>query len=810
MSILGWGISEKSEKSVFVLFCLVIIIVSHFLFGFHRTSPGVEAQMFVPPAVQLQMENTPISPQERPLQVQEHGALDAVDMLMYLLANNPDNRYIVVEALAGCGKTAMLVGTVARLNQKKAILMLSFTRQAVTIVNVRTNDGVHVQTFDSLFYQAVRHGFSKEMGKALDVELESYTFETFRDVSETLSDQDLQDFVGRAKSRYAMDDIQYIMVDEAQDTPPQAFAILETFRDMGKSVIVTGDRHQGIFGFMATQSLFDVIPTSQKCVRYLRTTRRCCPEMVDFLNERFKDLGMVSGYTSSLGPDVVEDVCVQAQYNATLGRVYAKFLFTMDAVLHVSVSEGDSTQKFWDAVYQETSRMYARPLHDAKAIVEDRKLALSQKHRNRHQTPRQWRTPMFTFSTIHHFKGGECDVTIVCDDVEILQIHAHDVAQERMKYVAGSRARWGLVDLKSLQWKGHAGARAMFRKAFMKCREKSATHGMAPRISSISDLPICAVPMIASPILDPWVAELRTMVASTTNSLSLVPKLPRLSAQAAMKIGSLADVVVGWMVERQARAQTPPPHLAIRCPEYKAKLTCDRKYARLRRQKQISAEVDAELRRFLARRKIQATFGRALVVFHGWSPARPIVLRAALAKSQLQSFVLCCSVLCLERTHVDLVSAIRLTQMVEQMERNGFPGILGSPETWVSVNVQQEMPPNSFFFFRGAYDLLIVDSSHKCHLVEVKTVRNVSASHVLQTLLYRTVLSAALGPDLRGPNYIYEVNRNQLLEMDPAPSLDVAVQQNDVLAELDFVLYAKVLPQYYASELSPDALVALL
>lgn len=731
--------------------------------------------------------------------LQDHGVMETVDFMLFLIAFNHENRYIVVEALAGCGKTFMLTGLVKRINQKKAVLLLSFTKQAVTIARVRTDDGIHVQTFDSLFYQTVKHGISRD--PSADRNTDAYTYETFRDVSETLSEEDLQDFVGQATSRYAMDEIEYIMVDEAQDTPPQAFRILETFRDMGKTVIITGDRNQAIFGFMRTESLFELIPSSQKVVHHLRTSRRCCPDVVDFLNGRFA-LGMKSAYTSALGPDVIECVCVQAQYNATLGRLYAKYLFTLDAVLKVSVSEGESTTKFWEAVHSETSRIYSTSLAKARDIVEHRQQALAQKHRLWAQTPRHWRLPMFVFSTVHHFKGGECDVTILADDVDICT-RTDNLDTERMKYVAGSRARWGIVDTKSFTWAGHAGARQLFHTSFLKCREQ-ASRATAPRISSVSDLPTCMVPLIASPLLDPWVAEYRRLFVSMES-----PPPPVLSPSAAMKVGSLAGILIGWMVERTAR-QHGVPHMDISCTEYRANAFRDRKYARLKRQGMVPPEMDAEITRLIARRKIQATLGRYLVVTHGWSPVRPLILRAAMAKAQLQSFVLCCSLLSLERTRLQLASTVRLVQIVEQIERNHFPGILGEPATWWSVSLQQPMPPNSIFFYRGSYDILIVDRQRVCHLVEVKTVRSVSPSHVLQALLYRTVMDVSLGSALKGGIYIYEANRNALCTMDPSAVVSLTREDDGVVAELDRVLYAKVVPKYYPTELTVDALGPLL
>lgn len=418
--------------------------------------------------------------------------LDTIDYLTFVMVSDRANRYIVVEALAGCGKTALLTELVKRVNKKNAVLLLSFTKQAISIARVRTNNGIHVQTFDSLFYQAVKHGVGRTA-------MMKESYEVVRDISTTLTEKHLHDFVGQTHQRYAMNDVRYILVDEAQDTPPQAYQLLETFRAMGKTIVITGDRHQAIFGFMATQSLFDTIPASQKYTHYLQKTRRCCPEVVAYLNARFC-LSMESAYSSPLGPHFIDTVRVQTQHNATLGRLYAKFLFTMDTVLTANVSEGESSRRFWDAVYLECSRMYAIDVDKAKVIVDHRQHFLAHKHRFWRQTPGQWRLPVFEFATVHHYKGGECDVTILGDDVDI-DTATRDISEERMKYVAGSRPRWGMVDMKTYSWKGHPSARALLYRAFLKCREKPAIGGLAPRISAVSDMPTCMVPLVLSPSL---------------------------------------------------------------------------------------------------------------------------------------------------------------------------------------------------------------------------------------------------------------------------------------------------------------------
>lgn len=731
------------------------------------------------------------------------NSMELVDVLTSLIASNDDNKYVVIEALAGCGKTAMLTGLVKRINKKKAVLLLSFTNQAVTIARVRTDDGLHVQTFDSLFFQTVKHGLSN----GLDIDdknTDSYTYETYRDISETLGEKDLKTFVGKTATHYKMNEIDFVLVDEAQDTPPQAFTILQMFREMNKAVIIAGDRWQAIFGFMKTDSLFDTIPVADKIVHYLRETRRCCPDVVAFINERFH-LDMTSAYTSTLGPDVIESVCVQALYNATLGRLYAKFLFTMNAVLTVELSDGDSTTKFWDAVHLETRRMYAVTAKRATEIVKDRQQALTKKHWLRDQTPRHLRKPAFVFSTVHHFKGGECDVTILADDIDVTRKTVVE-DEERMKYVAATRARWGIVDMRSFKWIGHATARSFFYKSFLKSRELT-RRGTPPRISSVSDSPACTIPLIASPTLTPWVREFRHLFVTLDGP---IPKL--LSPSAAMRVGSIVDILIGWTIERAAR-QHGVDHISVNSSELTVKDTRDRKYVHLKHQGLVSLAMETEIKRLLARKKIQATMGRYLVVRCGWSTTRPIILKAAMAKSQLQSFVMSYSILRLEKERLGLVPTIRILQIMEQIREDEFPGILGQPESWWSVNIQQALSPDSSFFFRCNYDVLVVDKQRNCHLIEVKTVRAINPSHILQTLLYRLVMDVNMNMNatMKGLNYIYETNRNVLIAMDPGSIMALSRDfDNGILAELDTSFYSKTLPTYYPETYSLDSLQAIL
>ena len=64
-------------------------------------------------------------------------------------------------------------------------------------------------------------------------------------------------------------------------------------------------------------------------------------------------------------------------------------------------------------------REYSVPLKQAEDILTHRQSMLIAKHGKRLQLPRDWQSPTFVFSTVHHFKRGECDVTVLAEDVDI-------------------------------------------------------------------------------------------------------------------------------------------------------------------------------------------------------------------------------------------------------------------------------------------------------------------------------------------------------------------------------------------------------
>jgi hypothetical protein len=739
-------------------------------------------------------------PQQLPLEVlREHGRLDAVDQLVLMIVFNPDNRFLVVEALAGCGKTAMLMGLVKRINRKKAVLLLSFTNQAITVARLRMQrDGrqLNVQTFDSLFYHAVRHSFFKEM--AMQMDTEAYTYETFRDMSEVLSEEDLADFVCQAQARYRLEEIDYVLVDEAQDTPPQALSLLRVFRDMGKTVIVTGDRHQAIFGFMQARSLFDAIPAADKVVAHLCHTRRCCPEVVAALNARF-GVGMVALDESHHRPAAANDVCVQALYNATLGRLYARLLFAVDAAATVDVADGSSSDKFWDAAYDETARIYGLPSRQAAADAVAQRLAELGSRAGGKPAP----SLSLVFSTVHRFKGGECDVTVLAEDIRFGAEAASSSSgeeEERVRYVAGSRARWGILDLGEWRWIGHAGASRAFFEAFVAARFKAGLRGKPPRLAAVCHGPASVMAFVACPGLRPWAEAVRGAWAGVRAALLRAPDASAATWPAAA--APVVETLLLWRLERMACLHGTP-HVEVAFPELRARPSRDKRYARLRRAGAVDDALHREVGRRVARLKLMAAMGRALVVLEGWDASTsPLVRRCAHAKAMLASFVLSCNLLCLDAAGAPPADAVPRTT-------RALPGVLGRPGEWRSLCLKHAVPETPALSFRGEYDVLVVDASCHSHLVSVKALQAVHPGHAMQALLCTLTVGLCLPRGAGWSAYLYETRRGRLAPLDPAPLLRLAHDRPGLVKDLEAVLSAKVTPRYYANDLAVDRLKAM-
>lgn len=227
--------------------------------------------------------------------------------------SNPDEGNLIVEAVAGSGKTTTIVEAMKRLGDEPAMIFLAFNKSIAEELKSR---GVNARTFHSLVFSPVMRAkgarnpnmdklrelqgdlFTEEEGRMYgafsrklvgyakgvgigclidDVEgawydlVEHHDLELDHDAAElhvavALSRQlfhaslksrevDFDDMLYFAvKDGIALPKYDFVFVDEAQDTNPIQRAILRKIMTVGARLVAVGDPAQAIYGFRGADS----------------------------------------------------------------------------------------------------------------------------------------------------------------------------------------------------------------------------------------------------------------------------------------------------------------------------------------------------------------------------------------------------------------------------------------------------------------------------------------------------------------------------------------------------------------------------
>lgn len=325
------------------------------------------------------------------------------------MATTPPHHAIVLQALAGTGKTHTVMEMVATLGEAN-VLLLSFTNAAVRVIKQR---GARGRTFDSLFHETAR-----KAGPWLPED-----YEALRRLALTLG-------VSVAE--------RYVIIDEAQDTPPEAADLLEVLRRNGTRIIIAGDPSQSIFQFLESRSLFPM--PGDHTVIHMRHTRRCCEEVAMVVRDRFR---LPMSTLEFFKGDRLETVVFQARCNRSLASLYTKILLTLRWTMTVCVADPDIFNSF---VLENIMNAYKINKDDAERALETRRADTCDG------------SVRLFFSTVHGFKGSEADVAVLHEDVGLYR------EATNLQYVAVTRARFGVFDLGSLRWSGTEQARSFLRR----------------------------------------------------------------------------------------------------------------------------------------------------------------------------------------------------------------------------------------------------------------------------------------------------------------------------------------------------------
>jgi hypothetical protein len=685
--------------------------------------------------------------------LQRSDYLSDADFITLCLATNTCKNFIVVEALAGTGKTTLLLDVVRRLDLKRC-LVLSFARNAIRVIKVRlkrqTGEWVQSQTFDSLFLHL--------HGKKAKLIHEEPTFQTYRDMVVETTVDDIRDFVCRTREvNYCFDDFDFLFIDEAQDSPPGSFHFLDLCRKHGKQIVITGDRNQAIFQFQDTVNLFDQIPRSLTVLHKLNTTRRLTQPLCDFANARW-GLDMRSGRELKYKNDNL-DISIQCRLNRTLGQVYVHLLTTLAVHVKVNIEletneDPDPTaDKFRGAAWEEIQTKYGVNLDRAKEI-----LVLLEERSHK------CKGPWFVLSSVHRYKGDESDLTVLGPDVDVLTPGA-DVAEENVKYVAWTRARFGVLQLAV---PGYLGDQQLMNRA-SNYIVRRALFRWPCNVSQMVRSPVVVTAMMGNPHLRRAIDLVRACYQE--HHLPLTPT-PRHTCDAKTLVGTACDVALCWYVERACF--THNAQLLTDYPEFAMTVKSDKKIRTMIADNKIPHSTVQVYDRLLRRAKAAALLCKHLVVRHGFPLDHAVVVRGVLAHAVLQNFAHSRRVTVLKHlVYPPKCCALDYRGIIGDCLAN-LPPILQDASQWQGVNIHggTDIGEPQLLDMRGTFDVVIYDRHSVRHLLEFKCVQRLQFAHFWQTAMYSVLSTVNMGIHMHRTyvfsirdRSLYELRQNHLAEM---------------------------------------------
>jgi hypothetical protein len=718
--------------------------------------------------------------------------LDDADFITSCLATNASKNFIVVEALAGTGKTTLLLDVVRRLDLKRC-LVLSFSRNAIRVIKVRvkkqTGEWAQTQTFDSLFLHL--HG-----KKAKLVHPEP-TFQTYRDMVVETTREDIRDFVCRTREvNYCFDDFDYLFVDEAQDSPPGSFHFLDLCRKHGKQIVITGDRHQAIFQFQDTVNLFDQIPRSRTVLHKLTTTRRLSQPLCEFANARW-GLDMRSGRDPEYKNDNL-DISIQCRLNKTLGQVYVHLLTTLGVHIKVNIEmdssgneDGESNptaEKFIEAAWQEIQSKYGVGPDKAKEILS----VLESRSR-------RCKGPWIVLTSVHRYKGDESDLTVLGPDIDVTK-PSEDVAEENVKYVAWTRARFGVLQLAV---PGYLGDQQLMERASSYIQRRTLFRWPCS-VSQMVRSPVVTLAMMGNVHLRRAIDLVRACYQE--HHLPLTPT-PCHTCDTKSLVGTACDVALCWYVERQAFVHGA--QVLADYPEFAATVKTDKKIRTMLANNKIPQSIVRAYARLIRRAKAAALLCRHLVIRHGFPLDHTVVVRGVLAQAVLQNFAHCRRVTVLKHlVHPPRCCALDYRGIIGQcIDAAKLPPVLRDASQWqgVSIHGNTDTGEPQLLDVRGTFDVVIYDRQSVRHLLEFKCVQRLQFAHFWQTAMYSVLSTVNMGIQMHR-TYVFSIRDRSLFELRLQHLAEMAQILSAHADEFNKAIRCSADTQFYPKEYELDDL----
>jgi hypothetical protein len=426
----------------------------------------------------------------------------------------------------------------------------------------------------------------------------------------------------------------------------------------------------------------------------MRGSWRCCREVVTLVNRRFT---LDMDVATRAPPDVkLETICVQARCNATLAHLYAHFLFytTLPCVAHVST--GQSEDAFLAALHSTVRTMYSLATEDdvTTVIEHRRRLILATTPSGR---------PRVSFSTVHHFKGDECDLTILAADIRFGDTTGVR-EDEFLKYVAVTRARFGVVDLHTLSTHGHP---AIFPLMYL-LLSASRSHTGKAVLESACTSPSALLELLVSPSSTSLVRPLDWDTGANEGT----PTHDMIS-------GVVLTVLTEWSIAARGHAATARVMLAGN--ELKAHPYVDHTYQKCVVRGDIPPAVHREVTSTLVALRHRACVAMTAVVRGVWTPTQDDAIAGALAMAILRSFLSSRNVarLAWPADPGAVARAVRHALSRDQPT----PGILGHPACWAEVCLGFPLTPTAVLSATATLQVLIVENTRNVHAIVLTAKR---------------------------------------------------------------------------------------
>lgn len=207
---------------------------------------------------------------------------------------------LLVIAGAGSGKTRVIIYRAILLIElkisSKNILILTFTRKAITEIRTRINtflpeSNICIETFHSLAYKFLKRYAQNKNFKILTTKDSTSVFYEKSENIYSFNDLLIQ-FYKLLTSNLVTTKFQYIMVDEYQDTDDLQVDILKLL-SKSSNLMVVGDDYQSIYSFKGT-SMKNILNFSNEFpdvkTIILKENYRSSPAILNLSNEFSKSL----------------------------------------------------------------------------------------------------------------------------------------------------------------------------------------------------------------------------------------------------------------------------------------------------------------------------------------------------------------------------------------------------------------------------------------------------------------------------------------------------------------------------------------